>query len=473
MPQELSARQRSLVHNESSIFSADGPHTGSIYNANRQREILSAVDEKKRVTQTHKPSIDVPTAREIKVAHSSGHNLVCGDGLDERHSRAEQLDVPPHERCGRWENSSFWEGSEAFRGKTRLTWTGKVGPPKSGPEISAAERKQRSGNSVVFGGQGQQIAGGSSPSGQRRTPHDEGLHAADAYFLTHQTKVSQEGNAASASDRFQKELHREHELRSQDVLQQAKRLEPAESERRKVEKNYSDIFGAAPPAPAKVGRREETTLGMGSWLDPKHELAYRNVVGHTTDAAMNISARERKNRNIFHSDSAITGSAKSRELVEQRRSEGNYTSAIHEHCPDGGMSQQAVLAREKALRIARQQGGAGLKEPLTHHGRNIAELSGHGYASQLTEKDYIGTLTERHNNVQQDQDHPGWTTHGAQKAYFGAKGEMYVTPDYDREVHSGGRTSSPGMEAHAIPDGKKHHATRKEAELRGSNIVLQ
>ncbi|CAD7946489.1 unnamed protein product [Amoebophrya sp. A120] len=462
-PQHLNHKERKMVMQQSSIFDDGGPSNASIYDPRRQREVLWNVN--KQAQAEFVPNLEMPTAQQIKIAHSGGHGLICGDGISERDAkRKSELQLLPggHAASSSKEGRDFWEASRAFGAAAskgdRMTFNGATTVPPKNTNIEAARvLRQRQHNSTVFGADFDPSTKARSAEGFDHGWHEginleDSLIPANANFLAHPVKANRDAEK-SAAERFHGNLH-SREVEGE--MHERKKFEPPEDPRRHKEKNFSDIFGPVDPNlhRKKVVQREEA-LGTypADHYHIKSEISARNLTGHRSDDFK--TARERKMHNMFGNEHHVFGSGMTANLAEvpERRS-----SAINEFVACSairdGMSQAAEVLREQRAMPASSR-------PQTHHGRKVQELSGNGYVSQLSEKDYVQSSKARQLGILKNQDDGSWVTHAGQKAWRGAQGEIIVGPS--EKMLNGAVDDMP----RELP-GYGPADTRKQLELRGN-----
>eukprot|EP00392_Amoebophrya_sp_AT5.2_P015093 g15284.t1 len=365
-PKALTAKERNQVMNQSSIFDTSGPSPASVYDVRRQREVLWDLNSKRK---EFVPNLNLPTAHQIKIAQSSGHNLICGEKIAEKDRESkEKLDVPVDQLAptqGMKEDRRFWEGTGAFMatGKhDRMSFAGvtTVPPPKM-HQLAPGELRTKNYESHVFGDPAYSSA---SEDVASRSAYSKAISA------TSRGQVAQMEDLIPANANFL--AHARPKERPVPPDQQRKR----------------------------VSQREEAigTYGM-HFSDGRAEIATRNLTNCKYDGF--TSARERKLHNMYTNEHNVFGPQDGKgkggepyELVPDKR----RMSGVNETLACGyldHMSQRALINRDQRLGANKASldptevaPGIGATSAASH-GRKMRDLGGNGYVSQLPEKEYV------------------------------------------------------------------------------------
>jgi len=398
MTAELNARQRKNVYMHSTIFDDAGPSSSSVYAPKRQAEVFATVEG--TLGKTNKPpppDLSMPSAADIRSTQNAGHGVVMqsggypggGGGRVEGFGGAVSIGQSPNAISSsdggempvvyssakdkhRQQDSAipkeFWNTS------VQLSWSDPRNEMRRGrdrPQMSAQDQKRNELSSEIFGTERQ-----TQPS--TRNPKQE-LMANTAQPL--QTDSALDKNTASregggdARGRFVGNLNSSEgntmpkHANGGVPLASTRGWTPQEEDpntmdRRRGEKNFSDLFGHQVQPPARDGARHELTATRAcSFLDTRGEIASRNQgkwKGNDNDDHADVS-QQRKDAEL---DSNLFGFQ--RPPVERTSANANRERA----CWD---TRDVMTSGSE---IARRTRGKMFEEDLSAPGRKQQELSG-------------------------------------------------------------------------------------------------
>lgn len=296
---ELNARQRKHVHMHSTIFSSDGPTTKSVYAPSRQQELYRDVKTSLRANNNVAPEIALPSAADIKCTQNAGHNVVipargaqesrpAAAGRTGPSPRTDQevlvYDGEPHavQRASGRDTEAipkeFWSTSVNLQWHdTRNEQCRSRGQGGERKNLNAQDSKRHEMSSEIFGKA--RITAASTPNAKGELLADTANHLQ----LDSTLHGRKDDEQTAARERMQRNLTNSHQstLAREEALQKPERVQdedPEGRDRRRQEKNFSDIFGAKMGERKEIrGKREEITSSHNcSFLDSRGEIASRN-----------------------------------------------------------------------------------------------------------------------------------------------------------------------------------------------------
>lgn len=315
---ELNARQRKHVHMHSTIFSADGPSTKSVYAPGRQQEVYESLKGTLKENNHKPPELHLPSAGDIKCTQMAGHSAVLpspsgGHGEDGRRtprmvrvSNPEVLvyDGEPNKVVHASGKDSaipkeFWSTSVNLQWHdTRNEQCRHPGQLASRQGLGHQELKRQELSSEIFGTVRRTEASTTNARGELQA--DTADHSRLDSQL-HGRQESPDRAAANARARFQQNLADSvhSTLAPTDAPAaappQVAQENPANMNRRRQEKNFSDLFGTEMGERRDVrGNREEILASSKcSFLDPRSEIAARNKEHWKFDDSTSASLRKK------------------------------------------------------------------------------------------------------------------------------------------------------------------------------------
>mmetsp|Transcript_127780 Transcript_127780/g.409161 ORF Transcript_127780/g.409161 Transcript_127780/m.409161 type:complete len:508 (-) Transcript_127780:73-1596(-) len=256
----LSARQRKQVYNHSAIFDAGGAPAQSVYNVERQCSVLG--DVRQQFQPPRGPaSIIMPSARDLKATANAGHGIITWDAQ-----------VPVGRSVPDAKFVQFCEAGDYIRVvhsiPDRLDSRAARNSNASGAGVAPGERKRHDLCSDLLGGRG--VVDAPPPlQSPRRVQSSEEIQSMQ--MLDFRALGSTIERSPGASQPMSARARRDKWLdtSSQNQLaspQKAPRIPgPSASEsslpggenveRRRAERNYSDLFGSAFPVKSLSIRR--------------------------------------------------------------------------------------------------------------------------------------------------------------------------------------------------------------------------
>jgi len=333
MSQELNARQRKNVYMHSTIFDTEGPTGRSVYTPATQHELNNKLGTKLRQNNRAPPDLQLPSPADIQCTQNAGHNVVLPAGAGEvapRHDLSMRTsgpqalvgdgDVMPIVQAGGKDKAiprEFWATSVNLQWHDPRNELHRAKGQQGKEPGDAAHKKRQELSSEVFGTERQfhrsttnpkkelladtadhfkvdssldkQCHPGPHKSGDNYTSQIESKSARSRFQdnLTNHPNSSLAASA-SASNQMTKAVHDE---------------DPNVADRRRQEKNFSDLFGSSmgERAPIRGNREEVVGTKTLSFLDTRSEIAVRNK-GHwkpdEAEAAVHRKSAE-CNSNLF------------------------------------------------------------------------------------------------------------------------------------------------------------------------------
>eukprot|EP00928_Gymnodinium_smaydae_P070403 TRINITY_DN54249_c0_g1_i1.p1 TRINITY_DN54249_c0_g1~~TRINITY_DN54249_c0_g1_i1.p1 ORF type:complete len:467 (-),score=99.95 TRINITY_DN54249_c0_g1_i1:68-1468(-) len=388
----LTARQRKHVYMHSSIFDDEGPTTKSVYSGNRQKELYDSMNHKLRHNNQAPPSMNLPSPADMQCTQNAGHGVVmpsaqahhqpiegksprltdknhlCGEGDPIKVVKATQHKGPeghiPKE---------FWKTS------VNLQWhdpRNEFSRQRERRDLNAQELKSHELSSEVFG---------ATRNTELSTKHPKQELLADSAHIMakdssldphHHPGGPRRGNggypgADSGPGQLSPRQHAQkrflNNLRQSDhntMVQQGEERQappvvhdedPTFADRRRGEKNFSDLFGAKMGERSDVrGNRNEVIWSKScSFLDTRSEIATRNM-GHWKDTEAPAAHRKAKEA---HSDLLEYQRPGAPEVNPEQKSLFDRERI----CADTGnlMGAESEIARRHRMRDHHRPDGAG------------------------------------------------------------------------------------------------------------------
>jgi len=325
VPSEMTARQRKHVYMHSTIFDAEGPAPNSVYAPSRQHELYGRFSDKLRAANRGQPpELEMPSALDMRCTQNAGHNAVLPGGPPQqampaagaRPTREVLLHdgeaKPVIHAAGKDESipKEFWSTS------TTLQWHDTRNEQCRGRNqavdrqgLGAQELKLQELSSEVFG-----KARLVEASTATRTARHELMPDSADYLRVdsalHAPKMSQppegERRPAAAAAEARARLHQNLASSANNSMPVPEGApqgpievpplgdDPSNVDRRRQEKNFSDLFGAQMGERREVrGSREEVTGSHTcSFLDTRCEIANRNKEHWRQDQHQSPSRRK-------------------------------------------------------------------------------------------------------------------------------------------------------------------------------------
>mmetsp|Transcript_35026 Transcript_35026/g.91690 ORF Transcript_35026/g.91690 Transcript_35026/m.91690 type:complete len:412 (-) Transcript_35026:133-1368(-) len=274
MESPITHRQRKQVYMNSTIFAAEGPTDRSIYLPQEQQAALFRVDESISKGPTSAVArLEMGTAPNRKQEQLHGSDTVPASANPNLNTTAytDHQTIP----------AEYWSTS------TALQWHDQRNEqcrPKYVDSSSARDKKAREMSSELFDTQ------------RRSTLEKKGspdLLSTSQHFLNQDSSRDREAqkrrqDLVSGRDRFVNNLGNSqadvfHDGQSPNARPRAQAVaneDPETVDRRKTEKNFSELFGHSVPPPARASNRAEVNhTSAVSWLDTRSEIAWRNGGG--------------------------------------------------------------------------------------------------------------------------------------------------------------------------------------------------
>eukprot|EP00747_Dinoflagellata_sp_TGD_P165092 gnl/TRDRNA2_/TRDRNA2_185919_c0_seq1.p1 gnl/TRDRNA2_/TRDRNA2_185919_c0~~gnl/TRDRNA2_/TRDRNA2_185919_c0_seq1.p1 ORF type:complete len:451 (-),score=67.69 gnl/TRDRNA2_/TRDRNA2_185919_c0_seq1:48-1400(-) len=360
----LNARQRKQVYMHSSIFDTEGPTTKSVYAPNRQREMYhSSIRMNTAKVGRTIPDMSLPSPADIQCTQNAGHGVVmpCSHsgawdsdgrtlGMTPRQSGPEVL-VGDGEllQVVRANKQDPGMPKEWRQTNTNLQWhdqRNEISRSRTTGLPSAQENKRKEFSSEIFGTDRRTNASTTLPKQELRfditpDPRDMGLSSAPGSSGTNAANRHARNLAGS--------IEKEPEPSQKVPLEPQE--DPQTNDRRRGEKNYSELFGTQmAPRRDVQGREEVTGTRTCSFLDIRSEIAVRNKDRWKGDKAHETGTlRSDTMRKEAERDSTLFDrQAKKVEMDQQAQATNQYERA----CWDTKdiMMQGAEIARRVRMR---------------------------------------------------------------------------------------------------------------------------
>mmetsp|Transcript_42660 Transcript_42660/g.110286 ORF Transcript_42660/g.110286 Transcript_42660/m.110286 type:complete len:486 (+) Transcript_42660:74-1531(+) len=345
---ELSARQRKHVHMHSSIFSTDGPTTKSVYAPARQQELYKDVSRTLRANNIAPPEIQMPSAADIKCTQNAGHGAVLPGGGQENQralrpgpagrpagvgpsprttSECLVYDGEPHNvvrASGRDSEAipkEFWNCSVNLQWHDTRNEQCRQRGQAAREGRSAQECKRHEFSSEIFGKPRNTTASTSNAKQELLADTANPLECDSALF----GRKEEHGHHR---ERMQRNLTNsvQSTMARQEPVEAAPMVEneaPAGRDRRRQEKNFSDLFGTEMRERRAIYEREEILCANNcSFLDSRGEIASRNKQHwRQADGAASDHKQAEQSSHLFHGSGGTARPISSPEQQQAIRSE--------------------------------------------------------------------------------------------------------------------------------------------------------
>merc|ERR1719502_2504218 len=271
----LTARERKKVYMRSSIFDPEGPSVKNIYSRARQESVLAEVEKLEAAAKVPPDPelLALPTPADMRLSQNEGHNTVFGPGtvdLPSVHATHEE-NIP----------REYWKSDVNLHWADPRNELNRAKPkpdPKSAKGRAAYER-----SSELFDWERMTTVSTMHPGKeiQSCTEHflanSESPHIIDAKDAHGRLRMNLDESNESSFKR----------TNSPEPTKEIPNENPEHIDRRRKEKNFSDIFECEMPERAKVKQRTGASDCMSlSWLDARAEVEARErgaLVGHTSE----------------------------------------------------------------------------------------------------------------------------------------------------------------------------------------------
>lgn len=276
----LTHRQRKQVYMSSSLFAEEGPSTRSIYAPERQQFVYDHLPKHQKPSAAFMHGLDLPPPADVRQTQNHGHDAVLGKALpvgtpeDIRLIHAHPDTSIPQE---------YWKTD------VNLTWSdprnelNREKHLKQEAPQTAGDRKAHELSSELFSHKRMEYTSTNHPQVE--------IKSSSEHFLGVDSSAHDTPNAVgekasqNAHERFLHNLTDSKEsFYGLAVPEPVPQPSYQESNRRRSEKNYSDLFGVNMGERKEVKKRQEATATMScGWLDARAEIAERNKNPHPTD----------------------------------------------------------------------------------------------------------------------------------------------------------------------------------------------
>merc|ERR1719310_2564020 len=272
---ELTARERKKVYMRSSIFDPEGPSVKNIYSRARQESVLAEVEKLETAAKVplDPTLLALPTPADMRLSQNEGHNSVFGPGTEDLPSvHAHQEESIPRE---------YWKSDVNLHWADPRNELNRAKPkpdPKSAKGRAAYER-----SSELFDWERMTTMSTMYPAKE--------IQSCTEHFLAN-TEQPHMIEAQDAHGRLRMNLDESNEssfkrATSPELTKEIPNENPEHFDRRRKEKNFSDIFECEMPERAKVKQRSGAGDCMSlSWLDARAEVEARErgaLTGHTSE----------------------------------------------------------------------------------------------------------------------------------------------------------------------------------------------
>jgi len=301
MGKRLSHRARKQIYMSSSILDPQGPRGETIYDPSRQKGVYGNVMMSMNHVQKA-PDMQLPCPADFRATVNAGHGVVGPsarniNGFGDAVSFGGGPDVPIVHAARDKESipREFWATTSTLNWMdTRAEHCGahRLQESRKPAATSADARKRRDLSSEIFGNERLMHKTSSVPSKEiwSQPDNDFSVHG------TPRTRTRNTQGPLNASERLSKNLSTSSENQlakypeirksaaseSPGPRRQRGRKDEDDSfkDRRRAERNYSDLFGNQAAAPIKTPRRQEFHgTSNCSFLDHQAEISTRNATG--------------------------------------------------------------------------------------------------------------------------------------------------------------------------------------------------
>lgn len=310
---ELNHRQRRHVHMSSSIFSSDGPAPGSVYRQDRQQEVYQNLKSTLRENNRGAPDIHLPSPSDTRCTQNADHGLVIPGSRGMRDQHEDNVHTPRmHRTTGRdvlvhdgeakavmhankrgdteaipkefWATSVNLQWHDLRHEQCRQRTNNRTG-------LTAQEVKRQELSSEIFGKSRMTEASMNKLSARQELLPDTADHLKlDSMLHRNQGLIGGQGGDQDRHEDPRDRLYSNLANSTQNPMcsqtpprrhEPVHEEDPANMQRRRGEKNFSDLFGCEMGERREVRGQREEFLGTGncSFLDARGEIATRNK-GH-------------------------------------------------------------------------------------------------------------------------------------------------------------------------------------------------
>jgi len=277
---ELTARERKKVYMRSSIFDPEGPSVKNIYSRARQEKVLAEVEKLETAAKVplDPTLLALPTPADMRLSQNEGHNSVFGPGTEDLPSvHAHQEESIPRE---------YWKSDVNLHWADPRNELNRARPkpdPKSAKGRAAYER-----SSELFDWDRMTTVSTMHPAQEIQSVSEHFLANAETPHII---------AAKDAHDRLRMNLDESNEssfkrTHSPEPTKEIANENPEHFERRRKEKNFSDLFETEMKERTKVKQRSGASDSMSlSWLDARAEVEARERGALVNSAAPGSAAR--------------------------------------------------------------------------------------------------------------------------------------------------------------------------------------
>jgi hypothetical protein len=340
-PHELSARDRKKVYMRSSIFDPEGPSVKNIYSRARQEKVLAEVEKLETAAKVplDPTLLALPTPADMRLSQNEGHNSVFGPGTEDLPSvHAHQEESIPRE---------YWKSDVNLHWADPRNELNRARPkpdPKSAKGRAAYER-----SSELFDWDRMTTVSTMHPAQEIQSVSEHFLANAETPHII---------AAKDAHDRLRMNLDESNEssfkrTHSPEPTKEIANENPEHFERRRKEKNFSDLFETEMKERTKVKQRSGASDSMSlSWLDARAEVEARErgaLVGHTSEEVFEKYDPTERRLNELKSHIPIGANEMESELHKDHRTTEQSQERI---CWETGTLLEAgsELARREMMR---------------------------------------------------------------------------------------------------------------------------
>lgn len=325
----LSARQRKQVYMSSAIFEAGGAPPQSMYNKSRQNDVYG--DVKRKLPTPHTQQIIVfPSPADLKATANSGHGVLHGtctlanestQGNDQKNATFFQYGNSKEQIRIVHANRSYDSIPREFKStNTNLHWTDSRNERvcargqeffRARQSMDANSLKRQELSSEVFGSIRNLEKSAASPSQELRSVGMNNVHCTDSR-LDRAVSREPESRPMSARERLTKNLFVSSNSQFSDDKDSKRQNHASASplrswrnglanhedastkQRRRTERNYSDLFGEPPPL-------EKVKSQASQKLAKDEAFVYRPAPRVKDSAGQRIQSEERACWDARHS----------------------------------------------------------------------------------------------------------------------------------------------------------------------------
>mmetsp|Transcript_70723 Transcript_70723/g.133538 ORF Transcript_70723/g.133538 Transcript_70723/m.133538 type:complete len:519 (-) Transcript_70723:110-1666(-) len=317
----LSARARKQIYMHSTIFDAGGPNGSSVYASTRQKDIHDGVKPRLRHSPREPPEISRPSAADVRITVNTGHKGVIhpnepsggapmNDSATMSFSGGSILGGPDEMTILRARRDRDGFPRELWATNSQLDWKDVRSEMVSGARkqefhetrkgMDANMRKRQELSSEILESKRNMTKSTSSPSRDIWADSMKYVHAVDSSLCVAAKEEARQNqvegvdangiarerlgrNLAMSNANMFPEYQRTPRSGSNVSTPQGRRRRGAKDadssceDRRRTERNYSDLFGNQTARGKTPVRGEMIGSANCSFLDPTIEIAHRNV----------------------------------------------------------------------------------------------------------------------------------------------------------------------------------------------------